>query len=30
MAKVRRDMFDWYYVQNPKARGHKKEEEVNI
>ncbi len=24
LAKLRRDMFDWYFKDNPKARGHKK------
>jgi hypothetical protein len=24
MAKIRKDMFDWYYKQNPKIKGHKK------
>ena len=23
MAKLRKDMFDWYYEQNPNARQHK-------
>jgi hypothetical protein len=22
MAKLRKDMFDWYYIDNPGAIGH--------